>query len=359
MPSYVSDGPSLVTARGDNSLDLYKTCCLGGTEPNHQAKLGITEILNIISLVEVNLSHCELTDFHMQLVVCKSLQSLNMSHNKLSNTSCNLSLLPNLTRLDLSYNRLRWLPPGVSMMPMLSYLSVSHNQLNSLPDNMASTSTIRQLFLDNNMLTTFPTWISKLSMCSTVSLSNNPIGDLLGISPDLGSTCRRLKYLDLSNTSITSLPIALCQLLDLRHLTLSNNKCGIEYPLSPRVNRLPSLPIQFSNLVGLLKFEAVGVNLFELPDPFHLLINLEILDISSNSIMWLPSSFKLPKLSFINMSKNNICLLPLDFEVLPCLEHLLPSSNRISKLPEKLELNNKLVTLDMYDNMLIEVKGQL
>ena len=59
------------------------------------------------------------------------------------------------------------------------------------------------------------------------------------------------------------------------------------------------------------------------------------------------------------MSKNNICLLPLDFEELPSLEHLLASSNRISELPEKLGFNDKLITLDMYDNMLIEVNAQL
>ena len=59
------------------------------------------------------------------------------------------------------------------------------------------------------------------------------------------------------------------------------------------------------------------------------------------------------------MSKNNICLLPLEFEELPSLEHLLASSNRISELPEKLGFDDKLITLDMYDNMLIEVNAQL
>merc|ERR1719233_1257185 len=289
-----------------------------------------------------------------------SLQSLDMSHNNLVMDSCNLSLFPNLTSLDLSYNRLTCFPPSLSMLPVLSYLSVSHNQLASLPDNLASTSTIRQLFLDNNMLTTFPCWISEMSMCSIVSLSNNPLGDMLNINPEIGNTCRRLKYLDLSNTSITSLPSALCKLLDLRHLTLSNNKDGGVTSLSPRLNNLACLPIQFSNLVGLVKLQAVGVNLSELPDSFHLLVSLEILDISSNCIMWLPTTFSLlPKLKFVNMSNNNICFFPLNLEKLSSLEHVLASSNRICELPEKLGFSDKLVTLDMYDNKLTQVKDML
>jgi len=361
MPSFVDDGPSLVRARSSGSFDLYvkNSFSQGRVELTDQVKFGITELFDFISLVELDLSHCKLTNFPTQLLVCKSVQSLNLSHNNLVMASCNLSLFSNLTRLDLSHNRLTWLPPSLSMAPVLSYLSVSNNQLTSLPDNLASTSSIRQLFLDNNMLTTLPCWISEMSMCSIVSLSNNPLGDLLDIRPDIGKKCRRLKYFDLSNTSITTLPSALCKLLDLRHLTLSNKYGGVT-PLPPHLNKLVSLPIQFSHLVGLVKLQAVGVNLSELPDSFHLLVNLEILDISNNCIMWLPSSFSLlPKLKFVNMSNNNICLFPLNWEELSSLEHVLASSNRISKLPEKLGLNDKLVTLDMYDNMLTQVKDMV
>jgi len=362
MPSCVDYGPSLVRAREEGPLDLYqkKSCGQGVTELTQIRMLGISEFLDILSLVDLNLSHCELTEFPSLLAECKSLQSLNMSHNILDKASCNLSSFPNLARLDLSHNRLKWLDPSLSMVPLLSYLAVSHNQLITLPDNMASISTIRQLFLDNNMLTTIPCWVSKLRMCSIVSLSNNPLGDLLNILPEIGNTCRRLKYLDLSNTSISTLPTALCELLDLRHLNLSNEKHGGVTTLSPHMNSLVSLPSQFSNLVGLVKFQAVGVNLSELPDSFHLLINLEIIDISNNSIMWLPTSLSLlPKLKLVNISRNIICLLPLKLDELPSLEHLLASSNRISELPDKLEFSDKLVTLDMYDNMLTEVKDML
>jgi len=361
MPSYADDGPSLVRAREEGPLDLYqKKSRQGGTELTHSAMLDITELLDIYRLVDLDLSHSELTEVPTQLAECKSLQSLNMSHNILDKASCNLSLFPNLARLDLSHNRLKMLHPSLSLVPQLSYLAVSHNQLITLPDNMASISTIRQLFLDNNMLTTIPCWVSKLRMCSIVSLSNNPLGDLLNILPDIGNTCRRLKYLDLSKTSISTLPIALCELLDLRYLNLSNEKHEGATPSSPHINSLVSLPIQFSSLVGLVKFQAVGVNLSELPDSFHLLINLEIIDISNNCIMWLPTSLsRLTKLKLVNISKNIICLFPLKMDELPSLEHLLASSNRISELPDKLEFNDKLVTLDMYDNMLTEVKDML
>jgi len=305
-------------------------------------------------VVEVNLSRIQLTCIPKQLSECKSLQSLNMSHNNLSSVSFDLSTFPMLSRLDLSHNSLISLPTSLSLVPMLSFLSLSHNQLSSLPVTMASSSTIRQLFLDNNCLISLPSWFSKLCLCSKISLSHNPLGDLLDINNEFGKICRRLKYLDMSNLSMNTMPSTLCELLDLRHLTLSNTKH------LPNMNRLSSLPTQLCNLIGLVKLQAVGVNLTELPDSFHLLTNLEILDISSNSIIWLPSSIHLlSKLRFLNISNNNIFSLPLDFEKLASLRHLFASQNRIAELPEKLGENDKLITLDMYDNRLHHVELEL
>jgi len=364
MPCCIDEGSSPIAgAQSRNSLDLkpIKFGVAVGLSDITRTDLGSAKpkLLNFVCIVKMDLSHQQLTDLPVQLSECKSLQCLNVSHNNLDKVTCNLSEFSNLKRLDLSHNSLRLLPPKLSEVSMLSYLSVSHNQVVSLPNTMASTFRLNQLFLDNNMLTSLPLWVSKLSHCSTISLSNNPLDIHLQLSHDIGNVCRRLKNLDLSNTSTKTLPKALGKLLDLRHLTISNNKIGLNPSLSSLSN-IVSLPSEFCSLVGLVKFEAVGVNLSDLPDSFHYLINLEILDLSNNQIIWLPSSFYLlPKLRFVNLSNNKVSLFPLNFEDLPSLKHLLASHNRISELPEMLGMDDKLVTLDMYDNQLTQVAESL
>jgi len=323
-----------------------------------EMNLNSSKLLDLSKLVSLDLSYNLLVVFPTQLSICPFLQYLNISHNNLTSQPSNSFLVcGTLTKLDLSYNNLSYLPSSLAKLPMLSHLSVSHNKLCSLPDDMASSSTIRELHLDNNKLTNLPNWISRMSRCSTLSLAHNPLGDLQDLQPDIGQKCRRLKYLDLSNMSMNNMQSSLCKLLDLRHLIISNVKnTSLDMPC---LNRLSTLPTELHLLKGLVKFIAVSVNLEELPDSIHLLRNLEILDVSKNNIRWLPSSFNLlPKLRFLNISDNNIYMLPLDFEKLPCLNHLLASNNKISELPEKLGLNNKLVTLDVYNNKLYQVQVQ-
>ena len=360
MPFYIEDGSSSNWSEDFSSLKLSKIPSVLSNHKLVDLQKGTNLILS--NLVTVNLSNTHLTDFPIMLGKCASLQSLNVSNNNIHSLLFDLSTLPGLTSLDLSCNKLSVVQPSLSTLTKLSYLSVSHNQLSSLPDTMASRSTIRQLFLDNNNLTSLPCWISNLPLCSTLSLANNPLGDLLDLHYEFGKFCRRLKFLELSNLSMNNMPSSLCKLLDLRHLTLSNHKHDSikMIPLLPCLNRLPFLPSDVSRLAGLVKLQAVGVHLTELPESLHLLSNLEILDISNNSIIWLPSSLSLlPKLKFIDISNNNICMLPLDFEALPNLQHILASYNRISELPENLGLDGKLVTLDVYHNRLYEVEDKL
>jgi len=187
-------------------------------------------------------------------------------------------------------------------------------------------------------------------------LANNPLGDLLDLKQDISLKSRRLKYLDLSNLSMNNMPISLCKVLDLRHLNISNNK-AYSWDKTYCSNSLPYLPIEFTRLVGLVKFLAFGVKLTELPDEIHHLRNLQIIDISKNNLRWLPSTIHLlPKLRLMNISDNNINMLPLYLEELKSLEHLIASHNRISELPEKLGFNSNLLTLDMYDNRLYRVQ---
>jgi hypothetical protein len=125
-------------------------------------------------------------------------------------------------------------------------------------------------------------------------------------------------------------------------------------------NSLWTFPPSFSNFVGLVKLEAIGVGLADLPEALGKLKSLKILDISKNNLSWIPKSFiDLSNLEFCNFSKNSILMLPLDLETMSNLTHLLAASNMIAELPENLYLLKSLQTLDVYENQISSVPNGL
>ena len=205
---------------------------------------------------------------------------------------------------------------------------------------------------------------------------------------NFGAACKRIKYLQMENTFIRDFPSSLTSLLDLRHLELSNKKTSLsetkksvgngyfergsswDFYGNKRFsslhdedkdrllhrNSLWTFPQSFSNYVGLVKLEAIGVGLADLPEELGKLKSLKILDISKNNLSWIPKSFiDLSSLEFCNFSQNSILMLPLDLETMPKLTHLLAAFNMIAELPENLHLLKSLQTLDVYENQISSV----
>jgi len=302
----------------------------------------------------------------------------------LADHTFDFSSLTHLTIIDLSSNQIQFFPDSLAVLPNLVSLNMAHNQITTMPATLKSSHNLRYLDISWNRLVEVPMWVGELTKCIKLSLSGNPIGDAMEFPDHFGSSCRRIKYLEMENTHIRNFPIPLASLLDLRHLLLSNKKNSLvdikssgsflwegswdffgnkkysseekERQSKDRLlhrNSLWTFPPRFSNLVGLVKLEAVDVGLADLPEALGKLRNLKILDVAKNNLSWIPKSFvELSSLEFCNFSQNSILMLPLDFETMPRLAHLLAANNMIAEVSENLHLLKSLRTLDLYENQI-------
>jgi len=172
-----------------------------------------------------------------------------------------------LTKIDFSSLQLKTLPEGVENLISLEVLIASHNLITSLPDNLASHRVLKELKIDNNQLKILPYWMSKMQLCSKLNISNNPLGDLSYLPTNFGRVCKRLKYMNLSNIRLSGIPEAICGLLDLKHLNLSADKIiNYYYEGDSNLNRIPTLPNSFCQLIGLVKLLIVEVGISDLPE---------------------------------------------------------------------------------------------
>jgi hypothetical protein len=109
-------------------------------------------------------------------------------------------------------------------------------------------------------------------------------------------------------------------------------------------------------LVESLDLSSLG--LFRMPTTI-VLSHLTSLDLSNNNLRVLPSWIcNLPKLSFLNLERNNFSSLPEQIGNLTCLKDLMLSNNHLSFLPESFK-DLKLVILDLSNNPLGKVPSQV
>ncbi|XP_074048941.1 leucine-rich repeat and death domain-containing protein 1 isoform X5 [Macrotis lagotis] len=97
------------------------------------------------------------------------------------------------------------------------------------------------------------------------------------------------------------------------------------------------------------------LQLTQVPDELSILTELEILDISYNSIKELPKNIgELSKLVHFNASNNLISVLPLSFGFLNKLKHLNMSGNHLTELPNGLNNLSSLREINFDENPLIK-----
>lgn len=118
---------------------------------------------------------------------------------------------------------------------------------------------------------------------------------------------------------------------------------------------LHSLPHKIKNLSStLVKLDLSHNNLKILPESVTSLVNLTHLDIQSNQLTSLPDSIgRLVKLRVLNVSGNSLSVLPDGIESCRALEELIANFNQLTHLPEELgfELLN-LMKLSVHSNKL-------
>ncbi|XP_058466306.1 uncharacterized protein LOC131439385 [Malaya genurostris] len=120
-------------------------------------------------------------------------------------------------------------------------------------------------------------------------------------------------------------------------------------------NFIPAIPDWFFQEMMRLRFICLAGNLLEdIPEQISLLVDLETLDVSQNTITLLPRSLGcLRNLTVLKLSENKLTSLPREIGLLANLEMLDVSNNRLNEIPVELSQCLNLKELIINENYLL------
>jgi leucine-rich repeat protein SHOC2 len=296
---------------------------------------------------------------------------LRFSGNRLNELSTFITRLPSLQVLDLSGNVLQLLPPQIGLLSELRVLKLNGNPLKELPRSLGMLeNSLQELSFDPDVLKwpcsqeVFGSTRELLHFLSAFHTAE--LDSILDLSagrwneiPEEVYFETSLECLKLSNNQIHSLKPALESLQCLQELWLDSNSFQGEMPVA--LNSLTNLTIL--NLHGnsirrlssdlpfsKLKEFRVSDNALEgVPSSLGKLRLLQLLDISFNQISLLPSEIgQCASLKTFRARGNRIRVIPEDFSKIPQLEELSVDHNPLVRLPIRVATMNTLKKLQ-YD----------
>ncbi|XP_023035403.1 uncharacterized protein LOC6649631 [Drosophila willistoni] len=243
------------------------------------------------SLKHLNLAHNQLGNISRETFYnLYELQTLLLSHNNITDIDYETFLaLPNLQHLDLSYNRLAGSAiRALQGIPDLVTLSIAHNpQVGAAMQEFVASWSLKELDASATGLCQVPAALAQ--SVRTLKLSDNWLRTINCGDMD---SYPLLQYLDLSHSRIAQVEDdALGRLELLETLFLNDNQ----------LMRVPgSLPTSLEQL-----FMQNNQIMDLQPQVFAGLVNLQILDLSGNRLLYLPP-LRLPKLITLNLQSAGV-----------------------------------------------------
>ena len=164
--------------------------------------------------------------------------------------------------------KLKELPPQISRLPKtLRMFDLSDNQLETLPDIIGQLVMLKSLLVNNNRLTSITEDVGGLRKLETLSVSFNALRSFSLASPTKMS---HLKVLNLNNNKLRYFPVDACQLPNLDMLDLSNNS-------------IAALPNEISSLSA-IELNLNKNRLSELTDSLSGCKQLKVLRVEENCL---------------------------------------------------------------------------
>jgi len=279
---------------GRNMLKMYK---------------GFDEIRHVHEVSGLDLSGMGLDKIPAEVYQMKNLIDLNLRQNNISSVGPELGKLNHLETLNLSFNR----------------ISVIEHPL---PRSVTS------LYLNSNDFMRFDcSKLIQLERIENLDLGFNPIRKF---SADIDSL-KVHGLLNLSNLPLSSMPRLSGSIVSVRRLFFSGMKdCAF-----------PDWIFEMKKLSGL---RLADIGMTRLSAQIGKLQNLTDLNISGNRLSFLPQEIlALKKLQSLDLSGNRIRILP-DLKKLPCLTHIDMSENELQKFPGFLLDNDQIREWEIIGN---------
>jgi Leucine-rich repeat (LRR) protein len=246
-----------------------------------------------------NISHfSKITSLPTQIGLLTQLHTLDLfCCSDLTNIPTELEYLTNLREFRLSgTTKINTFPLKMKNRIKLEVLELNSLNIEMIPSEVWMMTKLRHLSLYDNKLSFIPSELSCLSNLTHLNLSSNQITHLSNQINKL----TQLQYLNLSCNRLTEFPDDISSLLHLSGLWIYNNK----------LNQFPS----------------------QLPP------NLVRLNLNWNLITSIPSTilFSLTRLEILDLSNNQITILPTQIGLLTSLQELCLNNNKLSFIPSDL-----------------------
>jgi Leucine-rich repeat (LRR) protein len=259
-----------------------------------------------------------IADIPIQAASWTSLRVLRISHNRLTSLSPACGKWKLVQVVDLAFNRLEMLPPELSGCSSITRLDASGNALKTFPTGVISSPTLKYLLLHSNLITSLPDTVITITSLKVLTIHNNQIlsppaeivqQGLLYIKKYMDTLTQAAKRQDitLDSLSIEFIPdeIWLPKYSSITRLSMKHNRFQT---LSPgTISDDPDL--QRSNPASYAASQVALKGLSLSPMQF-----LTFLDVSNNSLAWLPPDLtQLSQLKILDVSYNNLVILQPEF----------------------------------------------
>lgn len=313
-------------------LNMYDAAAM------EESKVNWAEVVDLTKLIAAD---NEFEEIDSNVFPDKSFDDFNDEEDSQGNQFGGLELL------DLHGNALSAIPIGLRRLERLTSLNLSHNKLdNSALDIIAQIKPLKELKLGNNSISGhLPLSLTELPYLEVLELQDNR---LLGL-PEAVRALVNLRVLNVGHNQLTDIPMEALQQVPLQDLDASNNALiGSLFPLgcSAEHRTLRSLNVSNNSLAALTFFEH-----FDLP-------LLQTLNVTNNHFAALQSLNGCPGLITLSAGENKISELPSGFTDLPRLRHVNLSSNDLRLVPSEIANMENLESLVLAANPL-QVKKYL
>jgi len=293
-----------------------------------------------------------------------SMLTLDLHLNHLVFLPTEIGRLDALELLDISSNMLTNLPSEVGNLQSLRYLNLAENALSSrefdaienvtlgnFTENAATNVTLTYTVVDSSI----PSELGRLDVVSLNLSSNN-----LAVVPSELGLLSSLELLDLSSNMLSGLPTELANLQSLEYLDLSSNALTSREDTVLKnltaTNSTDGFPIDdlSGSSVTTVNYTVVISSIPRLSP------SLKILDLSSNNLVVLPAEIgSLDALEWFFVNSNQLTKLPRDVGSLKSLERLELQNNTLSSLPTEVGDLENLSVLDVSWNALSDLPSEV